>query len=358
MSEILNFIIGSVLPFVIMLGTIVFVHELGHFLTAKKFGVYCGEFSLGMGPILYKKQVGETQYSLRALPIGGFVSMAGEADDTKKDEEIPFERTINGIKTYKQIIVMLAGIVMNILLAWVIFIGLNMASGQRVLPVDPIVGEVFTDSIASDAGFKDGDRITKLTFENGNSVKVETFNDIVTQINYNPETIIFSVDRNGETLDIEATPKLNEDTDTYQLGIAAPPAETESISFFESFEYGTKDMINSSTALFESLGRIFQGKNLDQLSGPVGIFKITADASANGVSTFFRLLAILSINIGVMNALPLPILDGGRALIVILEKITKRKINERVLNSLMWAGAFALIALMVFATYNDFLKLF
>lgn len=348
----------SIIGFVLLLGIIVFIHELGHFITAKHFGVYCGEFSIGMGPVLFKKQIGETQYSLRALPIGGFVSMAGEADDTKKDENIPFERTINGIKSYQQIIVMLAGIFMNIVLAWVIFIGLNVASGQRVLPTIAEVGEVQSDSIAADAGFQAGDIITHLSFANGEEADIDNFNDMVTQINYNPGATVFTIERDGEILDLEATPVLDEKTQTYRIGITGIPPKVEKMTLGQSFVEGNKELVSSSTALFQSLGRILQGKNLDQLSGPVGIFKISAQAAESGVVVYLRLLAILSINIGVMNALPLPILDGGRALITIIEKIRGRKLNEKVMNVLMWGGVLVLVGLMVFATFNDVLKLF
>lgn len=351
-------VIISVISFVFLLGIIVFVHELGHFLTAKRFGVYCGEFSIGMGPVLFKKTVGETQYSLRLLPIGGFVSMAGEEDDTKKDDSIPFERTINGIKTYQKIIVMLAGIVMNILLAWGLFIGLSVASGERVLPVPAAIASVSEGSIAQEAGFLAGDTIEKLTFEDGQTATIHSFNDLVIEINEHPGTTIFTVDRDGKTIEIEATPEYNKKHNVYQIGIAAFPAEVEKISFLQSIGYGTKDMVDSSTALFQSLGKIFQGKNLDQLSGPVGIFQISAQAAESGLAVYLRLLAILSINIGIMNALPLPILDGGRAIIAIIEKIRGRKLNEQLMNTLMWGGVLALIGLMVFATFNDVIKLF
>ena len=353
----MNFLL-QIVYFVFLLGIIVLIHELGHFLSAKRFGVYCGEFSIGMGPVLLKKQVGETQYSLRLLPIGGFVSMAGEEDDTKKDENIPFERTINGIKTYKKIIIMSAGIIMNILLAWVIFVGLNIVSGERALPLAPEFAAIQESSIAQKAGFQEGDKIEKITFENGEVSNPQTFNDIVNAINYNPGKATFSVNRSGEKLDITLTPQKDEKEGVYRIGVAAPLSEYKDISILEAVQYGTKDLVDSSTTLFDSLGRIFQGKNLDQLSGPVGIFKISSQAAVNGFTTYLRLLAILSINIGVMNALPLPILDGGRVLITIIEKIIGRKLNDKVMAILMWGGVLVLVFLMVFATFNDVLKLF
>ena len=150
----------TLLYFVIILGIIVFVHELGHLITAKMFGVYCKEFAIGMGPKIKSWQKGETLYSLRALPVGGFVAMAGE--EGVDIEEIPAERTIKGIAPLKRIIVMLAGIMMNILLAWVIFVGVFIYQGARSLPPQPIVAGVVSGSVAETAGFLAGDEIVKV----------------------------------------------------------------------------------------------------------------------------------------------------------------------------------------------------
>lgn len=156
--------IVNLLWFVLILGAIVIVHEFGHLLAAKKFGVYCKEFSIGMGPLLWQKQKGETAWSIRALPIGGFVAMAGEDEESdEKDElDIPFERTLNGIKPWKQVIVMAAGAFMNVLLAWLIFIGITAYQGSVSVPPKPIVASVVENSPAQKAGFHVGDEIIRL----------------------------------------------------------------------------------------------------------------------------------------------------------------------------------------------------
>lgn len=352
----MNLIIG-IISFAVMLSVIVTVHELGHFIAAKKFGVYCGEFSIGMGPVLYKRQGKETQFSIRAFPIGGFVSMAGEEDDTKKEVDVPFERTINGIKPWKRVIVMLAGIFMNILLAWLIFIGIFMFSGSVPDDTTATIGDVVKDGVAYQAGFQEGDLITSLTTESGKTIKIDSFDDLRTEINLDPQTFIFHVKRGDETLDLKAKPKYDEESRTYLLGIGQSVVYKQ-IAWYESFQYGTEKMIDNSTLIFRSVGKIFQGKNLDQLSGPLGIYEVTQKAFSDNFLTYIQLFAIFSLNIGIFNALPIPILDGGRVIIVAIEKIIGRPINQKVIETIMYIGMIALIALMVYATWNDILRLF
>ncbi|MDH6366740.1 MULTISPECIES: RIP metalloprotease RseP [unclassified Breznakia] len=348
----------AILSFVILLSVIVFVHELGHFLTAKAFGVYCGEFSIGMGPVLFKKQVGETQYSIRALPIGGFVSMAGEADDTKADENVPFERTINGIKTYQQVIVMLAGIIMNVILAWVVFVGINMAVGQRVEAQPAIINEVVSDSIASQAGFEVGDKVTRIEDTENNVYDITTASEMVSVVNTFEGELTFTVERDGKTLQLSATPILDTESDSKRIGVAFAPGKVIKISPMDAIGYGTQDLKEASTAVFDGLANLLHGKNLTQLSGPVGIFKISAQAAQSGILVFLRLLALFSVNIGIMNALPIPALDGGRVIIVLAERLFGRKLNEKVMNGLILGGFAVLVGLMLFATYNDILRMF
>lgn len=342
--------------FVVMLSVIVFVHELGHFITAKKFGVYCGEFAIGMGPVLLKYQGKETQYSIRAFPIGGFVSMAGEADDTKKDVEVPFERTINGIKGWQKIVVMLAGIFMNIALAWLLFVGLTMYQGSVAAPAKPVFETIEKDSLAREAGFQDGDYISAITGEDGKTIVPKTYDEMREMINLSPQTYVFKVKRGDEVIPITITPKADENG-VYRIGVSTSVSR-EKIEWYEAFKYGSEDVVDNSTLIFKSLGKLVQGENLKQLSGPVGIFKITGTAVEAGWVTFLHLLALLSLNIGIFNAIPIPILDGGRVVITIIEKVMGRSINEKVLNTIMYVGAFLLIALMAYATFNDVLKLF
>lgn len=345
----------SVIYFILILSVIIIIHELGHLLTAKYFHVYCQEFSIGMGPTIYKRQGKETAFSIRALPIGGFVSMAGE--EGVDDESIPFERTLKGISWWKQVIIMAAGAIMNVILAWLLFIVITMVQGKVVLPSEPIIAGFTSDSAAEAAGFEIGDRITKIT--SGSEVTVvDTFDDITEHISYFPKTeAVFTVERDGKQTEIALTPKYNEKEDRYLAGFQSD-VNVKDISVWESFQYGTKRMIDGSTAIFRSLSKLIRGIGLENLSGPVGIFQITAETTQNGLLPAFSLIALLSLNIGIFNLLPLPVLDGGRIFMTLIEKISGRKLGERAEMIIMMIGVVLLVALMVFATWQDIVRLF
>lgn len=355
-GSIFSFIWEYLLPFVIMISVIIFIHELGHFTTAKKFGVYCGEFAIGMGPVIWKKQKGETQYSIRVIPVGGFVSMAGEADDTKADANVPYERTINGIKPWKKLIVMLAGIFMNILLAWVIFIGISMYQGTAPVPSQPVFSEIEKGSPAESAGFEAGDQIVSITRESGKTVTISSASQITEEIGLYHETSTFTVLRDGKEKEITVTPEKKSDG-SYALGVSIT-SKLRKIEWYESFKYGTQNMLDSSTLIVKSLGTLVQGKNWDQVSGPVGIVKVVGETASGGFVSFLSLLAILSLNIGIFNAIPIPALDGGRALINIVEMITGKAVKEKTLERLITAGFILLFGIILFATWNDIAKLF
>lgn len=345
----------SIIYFILILSVIIIIHELGHLMTAKYFHVYCQEFSIGMGPTIYKRQGKETAFSVRALPLGGFVSMAGE--EGVDDESIPFERTLKGIAWWKQVIIMAAGAIMNVLLAWLLFIVVTMVQGRVVLPSEPVVAGFTSGSAAEAAGFEIGDRITKIT--SGSEVTtVETFDDITEHISYFPkEEAVFSIVRDGREMEIKLTPKYNESEDRYLAGFQSN-LNVKEISILESFQYGTERMIDGSTAIFRSLSKLIRGIGLENLSGPVGIFQITAETTQNGLLPAISLIALLSLNIGIFNLLPLPVLDGGRIFITLIEKISGRKLSERAEMVIMMIGVVLLVALMVFATWQDIMRLF
>lgn len=345
----------TIIYFILILSVIIIIHELGHLLTAKHFNVYCEEFSIGMGPAIFKKKFKETTFAIRALPLGGFVSMAGE--EGIDDENIPFERTIKGIARWKQVIVMAAGAFMNVMLAWVIFIGVTMAQGRVIVPSEPVVQDFTENSAAEEAGFKVGDRIVRIT-SGSEVIEPKTFDDVTEHLGYYPKTeAIFDVERNGESLQIALTPRYNESEDRYLAGFATK-ATVKEITALESVKYGTEKMIDGSQTIFRALSKLVRGIGLENLSGPVGIYQITAQTTQNGILPALSLIALLSLNIGIFNLLPLPVLDGGRIFIIFIEKISGRKLSEKVETAIMMAGVVLLIGLMVFATFQDIVRLF
>lgn len=341
--------------FVIVLGIIVFIHELGHLITAKYFGVYCREFAIGMGPRILSKKYGETVYSIRLLPLGGFVSMAGE--DGVDVEEIPFERTIKGIKPYKRMIVMLAGIFMNLLLAWAIFIGMYLISGQATIAPKPIVDGVVADSPAAGAGFVYGDKILKLKFSDGTSIVPNDFYEVVQYIQLYSDETTFVIDREGEILEVLVTPEYIEEESRYYIGLKLPQPQVIQINALEAVGYGTKTMVDGVESIYSTLSRLVRGIGLKAMSGPVGIFNITAQSADQGIGSLILLVGILSLNVGIFNLLPIPLLDGGRVLLTGIEMILRKPLNAKVESALLTASAALMIGLMLLVTWQDILRL-
>lgn len=344
----------SFIYFALILSALIIVHELGHLITAKHFGVYCSEFSIGMGPTLYKHQFKETKFSIRLLPIGGFVAMAGE--EGVENENIPFERTIKGIKVWQQVVVMAAGAVMNIILAWVVFVGITMYQGAVVLPPEPVINGTVENSPAAIAGLQENDRIIEVS-SHGITFTPDNMNEITEHIQYYPEETKMKVQRGEEVVEITLTPTYVEDENRYFVGMQYTK-NVKQITIMESFKYGTDQLIDSSTSIFRALGKLVQGVGLNNLSGPVGIYKITAETIQYGWLSVLSLVALLSVNLGIMNLLPLPVLDGGRIFITLIEKISGRKLGEKAEYIITMAGVVLLVGIMVFATWQDISRLF
>ena len=352
--------IMTIIYFILILSVIIIIHELGHLIAAKKFGVYCKEFSIGMGPMIYQRQVGETAWSIRALPIGGYVAMAGETIEDgvgDEDDDIPFERTINGIKPWKQIIVMAAGAIMNIVIAWVLFVGITAYQGQVAIPGAPIISGFVEGSVAEAAGFQIDDKIIKVT-SGSESITPETFDDITEFMVFYPGETVYTIERNGETLTVTMTPEYDKDDQVYKMGVYHEYKEIKEISLWESIPYGTQKMVDSVSSIISTLGKLVQGVGLNNLSGPVGIFKLTDQITQTGLLSTVAFIGLLSVNVGIFNLLPIPILDGGRIFITLIEMLIGRKLSERVQSVIMTIGLVAIVALMLFATWNDLSRLF
>lgn len=351
----------TVISFVILLSVIVVVHEFGHLMAAKLFKVYCHEFSIGMGKKLFSKKFGETEYSIRLLPIGGFVAMAGDTDnalETSVDVVVPENRTLKGIAKWKKIIIMFAGALLNFVLAWVIITGVLMYNGAYALPRAAIVGGVSEGSSAELAGFETGDIIEKIEFEDGRIIYPETYDDILVFTQSNQDELIYTVNRNGLSISIPVTPKLNEKEGVYQVGIMLPEAEIVETNLFNSMGYSIDFMVQSTKSIFVSLGQLITGKGLENLSGPVGIYQATDAAVSMGLQSFILMIAMLSLNVGIFNLLPLPILDGGRIILTCVEAIIRKPISQKIEMAIMTGSMILLLGLVVLTTFQDLLRLF
>lgn len=353
-----------VIYFVLIFGTIITIHELGHLIAAKHFNVYCDEFAFGMGPKIFSKKGKETTYSIRLFPIGGFVSMAGESEAQFDDKEIPAERTIKGIARWKRIIIMLAGVFMNFVLALVLFISINLMVRKVQLPSPPILSGVVENSVAEKAGFHEGDEILMVKYPKGDPVYPTDFGQIGMYFPlFKDQEITFLVNRGGEELTLKATPLYDEESDRYLLGVNGVAGEVIDLSVTEAIAAGFKDFKSSTGLIMDGFKFLFQGVGVNQLSGPIGIIDQT-DQIMNNAETFNHSLRILlfliatfSVNLGIVNLIPLPMFDGGRVLITSIEILLRRDINEKLETALMFGSFIIMIMLLLLTTYNDIIRI-
>ncbi len=322
--------------------TLVTIHEFGHFILAKWAGIKVNEFAVGMGPAILKKQKGETLYSLRIFPLGGYCAMEGE------DEDSADERSFDNAKAYKRLVVILAGAFMNMLLAVVAFLIVNMQSGFTDLSIDKIEA----NSPAYIAGIQENDEIISY-----NGKKPLLFLELRNMIiNSKNESDKLTLKRDGKLINVEIKPELatiedNGKTIEYKKIGIMPKVRYD---FFGAFKESINTCRYAFRSMFDFLGRAFKGNvKKNEVSGPVVIIKTIASAAKVGFSSVMFLLGLISINLAFFNLLPFPALDGGKAVFILFEMITGIKPNKKVEYIVNIVGFSLLILLFLFVTYND-----
>lgn len=350
----------TLIYFILVFGVIITIHELGHLLAAKYFNVYCEEFSFGMGPRLFHKKYKETTYSIRLFPIGGYVAMAGEPDANFDQQHIPKERTIKGISKWKQIIIMISGVVMNFILALFLFISINLIVGQVQQPTKPIVSEVVVNSAADKAGILANDEIIKVIYPKGDIVYPKEFSEIGTFFELFPnEDITFVVKRDGVEKTLIIQPQLDEEAGRYLIGIQGVAGDIVDLTFMGAIKEGFNSFKQGGSLILKSFQFLIRGIGLSKVSGPIGILDQTgqimgtASSFKEGSLLIMNLIALFSVNLGIFNLIPLPMFDGGRVVLTLYEIIFKRDVNKKVENGLMMASLFILLLLVFYTTWND-----
>ena len=344
----------NLIYFVIILGFIVLIHESGHFLFAKLFNIYVYEFSIGMGPKLFSKKSkkGETVYSIRAIPIGGFCSLAGEEGD--EDKEVPRDRKLFAKPVWQRFLVMFFGAGFNFIGAITILFLIGVIWGST--STKPIISKVAVDNPAYIAGLQDGDYVKKI-----NNHKIKTSDDILIYLQVEDKTkpITFTVERDNKEYNFKVTPK-EEEVDgnkIYRIGVTVSGKVEHGIIPAVKYAFVKTDSLFRQ--MFITIKGLFTGGlSVKQLSGPVGIYNIVGEQRQAGFENILYLVALLSLNVGFINLLPLPAFDGGWILFLIIEKIKGSTVKPETEGLVHTVGFILLMLLMVYVTFNDILKLF
>lgn len=335
----LGFLISAI-KFIILIGFLVIIHEGGHFVVAKLCKVKVNEFSVGFGPKLLGKRKGETFYTLRAVPLGGYVMLEGE------EEESSDPRAFNNISVWKRILIVSAGGVINILFGLVVYFIIATGLGNYY---SMTINETIPGYSAEVAGLQAGD---ELISANGKRLHFKTDLDTVIS-NAKDSEVEFKVKRDNEEILVNIIPTLTEDN-KYIIGINLKQAEDTLVN---NIYYGFWNTINFSGSIINNLKELFtQGIKTDQLMGPIGISSVVSKTS--GFIDFAYIMALISLSLGVTNLLPFPPLDGGKIVIYLIEAIRRKKMSMELELNIQSAGFILMILLSIYVAYNDIIRIF
>ncbi len=355
----------TIILFIIILVVLVFVHEFGHFIAAKFFRIRVDEFAIGFPPRLFGFTKGETKYSVNLIPFGGYVKIFGENPDEESMHGEDNSRSFVNAKKWKQIIVLLSGISMNLILAWILVsvslnIGLISAVDDQYREyaqnIHVEIDALLKDSPAETAGLKAGDQIIKI-----GDAMIDSADQVQKIISQSTGKIAITYSRDTVTKTAEILPEKTADKKI--IGISMIEIGTIKFPFPRSLWEGAKLTVletkNIALGMYEFFKSLFKGETglLSQVTGPVGIAGMVGEASRLGISYLLGFVALISINLAVLNLIPFPALDGGRAFFVVIESIIRRRIKPAILNWTNGIGFAVLIGLMIYVTYKDILKL-
>ena len=376
----------TVIIFLVVLAVLIFVHESGHFLLAKSFGVRVDAFKIGFGPKIFAWKRGETEYGVNLIPFGGYVKIFGE--NRGEEDKIVFpastpsfveaekSRSLAHKPRWQQVIVLVGGVLFNVLFAWVLYTGLfshgvtatadgfsdytQYFSNERIMITDVVKG-----SPADGAGLKIGDIINGLEVSGQNEGgRTDSIDSIQKGINgSNGATVSIQYTRNNVSENTQVSPIESIVVGKYAIGIAMNDVAYMKLPFFtavyEGAHYTWETLQSTVVGLGSFVAQIFHGTaNFSEISGPVGIAGIVGDAARLGMTYLLMITALISINLAVINLVPFPALDGGRILFVIIESIIRRPIPAKFTNWVNLVGFGLLMLLMVVVTYKDIVKLF
>lgn len=336
----------TILAAIVLFGVLITVHELGHFLAAKGTGMLVTEFSIGFGPKLFQKKVGETLYSLRLCPLGGYNRIAG-----MEPGEAVTPRGFNGRPLWARLLVILAGPFMNFLLPFLLFFGIFAVSGLT-LPVNkPVVGSLMEGYPGAAAGLQAGDRLVSI-----NGRKLEKWNDINSLVQENgPKPGKVVIRRDGREMTLTLQPRFDGESKRFLIGVR-PPLEHRHLSLWESLKTAGLAVGKTTVAMVDGLRKMITGKVRADIAGPIGVAHMAGDVAAQGAVPYLEFMAFLSLNLAVLNLVPIPALDGGQFLVLVVEGLMGHALAPKAKEIIQMIGVACIVALTIFATMHDLLQ--
>jgi regulator of sigma E protease len=341
----------------LVLSVLIFFHELGHFTAARFFGVQVDVFSIGFGKRLWTKKIGKTEWSLSAIPLGGYVKMKGQ-DDTDPTKVSYDDDSYNSKKPWQRIIILLAGPFANFLMAFMLYLAISFIGVPKLLAY---VGDVSKDTPAMQAGLQKEDKIIQI-----NGTPVLYWENIGKNINKISGDINLVIERHETLIDLTLTPKIIEDENIFGepitrriIGISPMNKQTTvHYGLIDGLNYAWEETKKASLLIFQSVQKLITGVvSADKVGGIITIVDVTAQASSAGLLSLFFFTALISVNLGVLNLLPIPALDGGHIVFNLYEMLTRKEPNEKVMMILTMIGWGLLLSLMLLGVYNDITRL-
>lgn len=358
------YLITGIIAFLVIITSIISIHEFGHLLVAKRCGVYCYEYSIGLGKLIWQRRGkpeaeqkskadqfwGETDFSIRLLPFGGYVRMAGD-DEDEDSIKVGEDKKLTAKGIWAQTAIMIAGVVMNFILAFVMLISYSLITPKIIVEdARPVVEEV----ILKESPLKAGDEIVKITTE-GKTIEPKTQTEITEFIQYYNNDLSVKIKRDGEEMTVKTKPIKTKQG--YTLGYRSEAPKTEDANITDRVASGVGEFKNSMTSMTKSFGMLAKGRGYDTLSGPVAIGNLVITITKEQPALLVYLTGILSLNIGFFNLLPIPALDGGRIFLLWLDRWTKGRIKKELIANVIGISFVLLMILTVVILGKDIINL-
>ena len=333
----------TILATIFVFGLLVFVHEFGHFAVAKISGMKVTEFAIGFGPAIFKKQEGETLYSIRIVPLGGYNKIAGMDPDDPEDP-----RNFDNQSVFKRLCVIVAGSFMNLILPVVIFFFVISFAGIQKPIDEPLLGKIVDGRAAAIAGLKENDRIIEV-----DGVKIDTWSTLVEQIRIKPnKQVLLLVEREGRQFNVKVIPQYDDKNERGIIGVIAK-SETIKPGIVETVKLSFMQTYLIAAEMVKGIYQLIAGTQPADIAGPLGVAQMAGQVASYGILPLLNFAALLSINLGLINLLPVPLLDGGHVVTLLIEGIRGKSLNPDILYKVQMIGLVLLVSLFIFATFKD-----